>query len=296
MTTVIPIPSHLHEILIEMFRDRPALAAELLGGPLQIGLPDYDQAQLSSADLTDVAPTEYRADAVVTLTRSTETAFAVVVEVQLRVDARKQRSWPAYVATLHARLGCPVALLVLCPHQAVADWAMESIIIGPPASRLTPVAVGPGQVPVVTDPGTARRLPELTVLSTLAHATRPDPIPLFEAFLSALDVIDSEHAALYHDLMRAVLPDTTRRLLEEHMSVLGIPYQSQFALRHIAEGEARGKAEAVLTFLAARGIEVPEDVRTQITGCTDQAKLDRLIQSAATAEHVSDLRGVLSED
>jgi hypothetical protein len=64
------MPSQVHEVLIDMFRGRPSLAAELLDGPLHDVLPDYDEAHLVSADLTDVAPTEYRADAVVTLTAS----------------------------------------------------------------------------------------------------------------------------------------------------------------------------------------------------------------------------------
>jgi hypothetical protein len=190
------MPSHLHEILIEMFRDRPALAAELLRGPLHVPVPDFDEAKLSAGELTDIAPTEYRADAVVTLSHEGDTVLAVVVEVQLRVHARKRRSWPAYVGTLHARLGCPVALLVVCPTQAVAEWCTAPIAIGPPGSVLTPVALGPGQVPIINDVATARRLPELAVLSALAHGARPDPEPIFNALLAALKVIDLDHASL----------------------------------------------------------------------------------------------------
>jgi len=53
--------------------------------------------------LTDLTPTEYRADAVVTLTAGDSPVLAVVVEAQLRADAHKRRTWPAYIATLHAR-------------------------------------------------------------------------------------------------------------------------------------------------------------------------------------------------
>lgn len=83
------------------------------------------------------------------------------------------------------------------------------------------------------------------------------------------------------------------------MSTSGIRYQSEFALRHIAEGEARGKAEgkaeAVLAVLAARGVDIPEGVRAEITGCTDRVRLDRLLHLAATAEHASDLDGALTD-
>jgi hypothetical protein len=94
------MPSHLHEVLIEMFRDRPALAA----------------------------------DAVVTLHAAGDPVLAVVVEVQLRVDPRRRRTWPAYVATLHARIGCPVMLLVMCPDQSVADWCAAQSPLASPAS------------------------------------------------------------------------------------------------------------------------------------------------------------------
>src|SRR5262245_46834599 len=144
------MPSHLHEVLIEMFRGRPALAADLLDGPLGVPLPAFQRASLSAAELTDVAPTEDSADAVVTLDVDGGPVLAVVVEVQLRVDPRKRQTWPAYVATLHARLGCPVVLLVVCPDGPVADWCASPIVIGQPGLVLTPVVLGPRQVPVIT--------------------------------------------------------------------------------------------------------------------------------------------------
>jgi hypothetical protein len=287
------MPSHLHEILIEMFRDRPTLATELLRGPLHIPVPDFDEARLSAGELTDVAPTEYRADAVVTLTDEGSPVLAIVIEVQLCADTRKRRSWPAYVGTLHARLGCPVALLVVCPDQAVADWAAAPLAIGPPGSVVTPVALGPGQVPAVTDLGTARRVPELAVLSALAHGSRPDPTPVFQALLTALDVIDHDHANLYTDLVLAVLPAAARDCLEDLMAITGYQYQSEFARRYFgqgeAQGEAKGEAKAVLAILDARGIAVPDDVRTRITGCTDLDQLDTWVRRAATADKIQDL-------
>lgn len=292
------MPSHLHEILIEMFRDRPLLAVELLRDPLHITVPEFDEARLCAGDLTDVAPTEYRADAVVTLVDGEETVLAVVVEVQLRIDKRKRRAWPAYVGTLHGRLGCPVALMVLCPAQAVADWSAVPILFGPPGSVLTPVALGPKQVPLITDLAAARRVPELAVLSTLAHGARPDPEPIFEALLAALNVIDQDHANLYTDLIFSVLPAAARDSLEEFMGIItGYEYQSDFARRYFSEGEAHGQAQgqaqgeatAVIAVLEARGIDVPEKIRAEIAGCTDLDRLAAWIRQAATAHSIDDL-------
>jgi hypothetical protein len=293
------MPSQVHEVLIEMFRSRPSLAAELLDGPLHDTLPAYDEAHLASADLTDVAPTEYRADAVVTLTRMGEIVFAVVVEVQRRVDKKKRRSWPAYVATLHARLGCRVDLLIVCPDQKVADWAASPIVISLSQSTIHPVAFGPAQTPVIIDPETARLLPELTVLSTLAHASRSNPIPLFEALFAALDAVDSARAGIYHDFVRGVLPAASRKLLEDLVSTTKDRYFSDWARQQhaegMAEGQAKGEARSLITFLTARGIEVSDEARATITACTDLEQLDQWIQRAALAERIEDLGGSLAE-
>ncbi|HET8657380.1 MAG TPA: hypothetical protein VFM55_00085 [Micromonosporaceae bacterium] len=287
------MPSRLHEVLIEMFRDRPVLAADLLAGPLGVALPTFHKARLSAGELTDVLPTEYRADAVVTLNIVDTPVCAVVVEVQLRVDARKRRTWPAYVATLHARLGCPVALLVVCPDQAVAAWSATPIVVFDPGLVLRPVVLGPRQVPVVTDADTARRHPELTILSVLAHGAQPDPPAVFDALLAALDVIDRDHADLYTDLVLTALPAAARVLLEEFMTTATHRYQSDFARRYFsqgeAQGEARGEAKALLAILDARGVHVPDDIRADIVTCTDLAQLESWIRRAATADKIQDV-------
>lgn len=199
------VPTRLHEVLVAMFRDQPALAADVLGDVLGIEVPDYIKAQVTSGDLSDVAPTEYRADAVVTLSDDNGLVLAVVVEAQLRIDPRKRQTWPVYVATLHARLGCPIILLVVCTKAAVAAWCAEPIVIGAPGLTLTPVVLGPQNVPVVTDPDQAQRHPELTVLSAMTHGADHGE-PVFYALLAALDVLGPEHAGLYADLVFAALP------------------------------------------------------------------------------------------
>jgi hypothetical protein len=99
----------------------------------------------------------------------------------------------------------------------------------------------------------------------------------------------------------AALPKAVRGHLEAFMTTTTHRYQSDFARRYydageakgMAEGEAKGKAEgearAVLAFLDARGIEVPDPVREDITGCTDLDQLDTWIRRAVTANKVQDL-------
>ena len=62
------MPSLDHELLIELFRNQPELAAQLLlRDALHLELPAYTEARLASSDLTELVPTEFRADAVVLL-------------------------------------------------------------------------------------------------------------------------------------------------------------------------------------------------------------------------------------
>ncbi len=71
-------------------------------------------------------------------------------------------------------------------------------------------------------------------------------------------------------LMRAVL--SKERLVESEL------YREIFG-----DGEAKGKAESILTFLAARGIPVSDAVRARVLGCHDMATLDAWIRRAAVA-------------
>ncbi len=82
------MPSMLHEALLQLFRNRPALAPELLREALRVELPEYSEARIDSAELNQIQPTEYRADLVVLLLRGNP-VLGIVVEVQLAPDERK---------------------------------------------------------------------------------------------------------------------------------------------------------------------------------------------------------------
>lgn len=151
------------------------------------------------------------------------------------------------------------------------------------------MVLGPDQVPVITDLNTARRHPELTVMSVMAHGDAPDPAPIFTALLTALDAVDRDHADLYNDLVYSVLSAAARDRLEEFMTTTGHRYQSEFANRYFSQGEAKGEAKALLTVLEARGIEVPEEFRQRIVDCTDVDQLDNWVRRAATITKIEDL-------
>ena len=126
------MPSIQHEAMVQLFRNRPGLAAQLLERALGLRVPAHREARLADATLTQVEPTEYLADAVIVLHDQQRAVHAIVVEVQLGIDAEKTWSWPAYATTLRSRERCQVTLLVVTPEPTVAAWA------GEPMSWCTP--------------------------------------------------------------------------------------------------------------------------------------------------------------
>jgi len=202
-------------------------------------------------------------------------------------------TWPVYLATLRARLRCPTVLMVVAVDAATARWCARPVQLGHPGLALRPLVLGPDQVPVVTDPAEATGAPEIAVLSTMAHVERPNWEDIADAVLAALDTIDDERAGLYTDLLLTALPDAARAKMEKMMGTRTYEYQSEFARKYFyqgrAEGEAQGEAAALLTVLDARGIEVPDDARARITGCTDLDQLDTWVRRAATAASIEDL-------
>jgi hypothetical protein len=187
------MPSSMHEAFIEIFRHRPSLAAELLAGPLGVDVLPHKQARLEPADITDLMPPQYRADA------------------------------------------------------------------------------------------------ELTVMSAMAHAGHPDRDRIWRALLAALASVDHERSTLYSDIVLAALPTAARQDLEALMATRTYEYQSDFVRRNVFQGRAEGKAAAIMTVLEARSVEVPDEARFRIMGCSDQNLLDVWIRRAVTATSIKDL-------
>ncbi len=278
-----------HEILVDLFKSRPAMAAEILAESLGLSIPSYSEARIASADLTEIQPAEYRADIVVLLLQDGIPVRVVIVEVQLAADPRKRLSWPAYAMVSRAVHDCPVALLVVAPEPAVAKWCAEPIETGIPDFILRPPVLSRAEVPVVTDPGEAILRPELGVLSALAHGEMEQGAAVASAVLPAVQELDDDRSKFYYDLVYNSLNEATRRALEEKMK--GYEYQSDFARKYVAEGRAEGRAEgealALLTVLQARGVAVSDSVRERILAQKDPERLRRWLEKAAVATSVA---------
>jgi hypothetical protein len=289
-----------HEGLLLLFRNRPTLAPELLSEVLGLSLPPYSEARVESAELTEVVPTEYRADLVVLLLDG-KPVFAIVVEVQLSRDEDKRRTWPVYLTSLRSRVSCPTALLVVVPDAAVARWCAQPIALGHPGFTLQPLVAGPEAIPVLVDEREARQDPELAVLSAMAHGREDVGRTIVRTVLAAVEGLEAERVRLYVDLAMSSLSEAARSALEALMRSDKYEYQSEFARKYVAEGLQKGREEgrqeglhegeraALLEVLDARGLEVDDAARQQILACKDLAQLKVWLRRAATAASVKDL-------
>lgn len=92
-----------------------------------------------------------------------------------------------------------------------------------------------------------------------------------------------ERAKFYGDLVLASLNEAARRALETMMK--GYEYQSDFAKKYVAEGEAR----ALLTVLRSRGIEVSDSARERILAEKDPKRLERWLEKAGTSATLTEV-------
>jgi hypothetical protein len=261
---------------------------------------DHTRVEQESIDLSQVAPTRYHADAVVVLRdQSDQPVTGIIVEVQRGIDGDKQLSWPAYVANLRAQLACAAVLLVVAPDPAVAAWARRPIYLGHPGYCLVPIVVSFEDVPRVRDVAMACRLPELAVLSVLAH---PE-IDIAEAAVEAIVPLPEDRARLYLDVIMAALPVAIRQILEARM-IKGYEYQSDFARKYYGqgreegreegckEGREKGLREAVIA-LARTKLDLGERDLAAIEAVSDPSVLTAIITSLGDARDAVAARSAL---
>ena len=295
------MPSFQHEALLRLFRNRPALVPELLRDALHISLPKYTTVRVESADLSDIQPTEYRADLVIVLLRDSP-VLGIVLEMQLSPHEDKRYVWPAYAVNLRARIRCPVCLFVVTPEDSVARWAGKTIDLGA-GNFFTPSVLGPSSIPEISDKERALKDPELAVLSAMAHAKNPDTMKsarIASLAQMACVELDTERSMLYCDLILSYLPEAAREALQT-MDASKYEYQSEFARRYYGKGKVEGREEGreegrvqtlasgILTVLDGRGITVDADSRMRIESCRDADDLETWLGRSGIVAKASDL-------
>lgn len=301
------MPSIDHEVMLQLFRNRPELAVTLLRS-LTVAIPDHVSVEVGSAEFNQVVPTEYQADTVVLVRATTSPStplLAIAVEVQLRVDPRKRFTWPLYQAALRARHECEACLLVLTGSDRVATWASQTIELGP-GNRMQPYVMGPRHLPRINSVEEARRAPELAVLSAMAHGEHCS-LATAAATLAAVAELTEDEAKLYSDCVLAALGPAARRAMEEMMALENYQPRSELVREWLAEGKAKGlaegkaeglaegkaegKAEALLTIVWARGLACSEEQAERIRTCRDSSLLSGWLSRVVEVHSVDELLG-----
>jgi hypothetical protein len=285
------MPSGEHESPLALAKLDPDLIAWLLANVFDVKVPDYHHARTQAADVRMLVPRTYHADGMVLLCDpSDRPVLAAVLEVQRGRDPTKRRTWKLYVAQLEAELGVDAALLVFCPDPAVARWYRRMFDADGLSLSLRPMIFTPGDIPLLADVGLARDNPALVVLSAICHAGQAEVEALFPALAQALRTVGPDRAVLYYDVVMAGLPPAARTQWRAFMpKPAGYQFLSEEMRQWEANAIARGEAQAVLTVLDARGVEVPEPVREQILACTDPTTLETWLRRAATSSTAAEV-------
>jgi hypothetical protein len=241
------MPSRPHDALIEIFRHRPQLLLALLALVAPGRVPDVPGAILLPApgEVTSEHHEQHRTDLVLLrMIPGAAPAHAFILEVQLAPDPRKDFTWPVYAAGIGAREQCPVTLVVLALDERTARWAAAlHSRSGGGSTVMTPLVIGPAQIPRITDLAEARASPEMAVLSAAAHGRTRGAEHIAHAAILACAALDTTHRTLYVDAVIARLGKRARRALEENMPLQRFVPQSDIGKKIYAEGRTEGLRE-----------------------------------------------------
>lgn len=135
----------------------------------------------------------------------------------------------------------------------------------------------------------ALREPELALLSVMAHGRDEESVAVAVARAAAkgIEGFDRERWVLYFGLIESSLSDAARKAFA--MLPEGQQFFSESQRRSYNEGRVQARAEAVVSFLEARGLAITDEQRKRILACTELETLDRWVRKAATVKTTDEL-------
>lgn len=291
------MPNPPHEILHRIFHEDSNLISSVLRFA-EVAFPEPTSITVGNIDTTEPRQVLARFVDTVLEAQTKEGPFLIAIEVQNQPSAKKLRNWAYYPAYLHERRACPVVVIVVCRDEKTAAWAREPYRIGlseRPTLISTPIVVGPGDLPRITDVDEIVADPYFAVFSTLAHAHDPDIGGILEPMAAALPKLeDQESSRVLMDYVDRGLHDTAaQELWRSFVSMIPITgmYRSDLAL----ESRAAGITESVLRFLDHSGITVSPAARERIAACTDLRLAETWLDEVFTITSADELTG-LAED
>jgi hypothetical protein len=315
------VPQTLHQGVVRVFQDDPALAFDLARSVFGVELPELDDIHDRKSELDRFAPCvgdtgELRPDLAFSARvlessrrRRRRRGVALVLEVQRRiVQLERWRIW-VYWALFAEHLKMSTIVMVVALNDAVARWARS---IGksefPPRDCL--LVLDRQNMPRITDLDQARQRPSMAVLSALIH--EGDIEVLRVGFAVTLELPDDRRWR-YTTALFGVAPVSEQVQLRKELKEMEERYQLTRAERNsiafydgklegkregrrqgrregkeegLREGERQGLVTLVLTILELRQIRLKRGMKGQIRACKDIEQLERL---AARARHIDSI-------
>ncbi len=307
------MPSVLHEVLLQVLRERGVLAEVLRrarglrAGPLSAADPN----------LAETRPAEWHGDALFLSKGRKRPRRFVLLEVQTSVDPKKLRTLPLALELARDRYRSAQGDVVLVTAGAkVARWFDHHPFCcqGPLGTRRSLTVARVDLTRLAVKRLLDERRPSLALLAVAAHARGPRSKARRVAS-RALQVVHEgggPAASLLVDGILQLLDARLRRELEAAMERqkgyrtgwLQDAYlkgeakgKAEGEAKGKAEGEAKGKAEgealamraALLRVLSRRGVVLDAQVRARVESETDLARLERWLDAAAVATTASEV-------
>lgn len=270
------------EDLLQPFRARPGLAVDVLRDIFHEPVHSDIDARSSLREMMHDWMNR-RKDRLLILAGEPP-VLAVVVEAVLQENPEEHYEWPLFMAQARARYRCPTWLIVVTTLPEIASWCAAPIALGHPGYTLSPLVLGPETIPVVTDPDKARAMPEMCVLSAMAHGRSEAGEAIMRAFLMVAPQIEESLRLVYADLALFSLDKAIQQKLESLglLDELGRCYMRR-------RYQVATRAAAVIAILEARGLQIPPEVRRRLHASNDLNTLKDCILRAAV---VKDARNV----
>jgi hypothetical protein len=274
-----------HEAPLELIRQHPALAVDLLRAFTGLTVSDQADIRLGPNSLNAIAGATFTADAVVVVADpdTGDPQVVIVIEPQGRDDHTKRYAWPSYLANVRSAVKCPTAvLIVICPDSREADKCRQVIEMGHPGWDLYPIVIDPQHAPDA-DGAT----PYLTLFLACLPALDLTDKAMAERVLAAI-VETGASFANRRKLSAIILKRASaaaQQILEDLMDT--VDWKHEFTERFYNEGEAKGAIAAkiadIMKVLGVRDLRPTKKQLARMAACTDLPTLDRWFERSLTA-------------
>jgi hypothetical protein len=125
----------------------------------------------------------------------------LALAVQLGPSPGKKDEWLHCMAMLLSTFRSLVTFVVVTLDRDTERWCEEPLVLDHGPSIFRPAVIGPSVIPRINDIEQARVLPELAVLSALAHARSSGAMTIAFAALAACETIDTDQGRRYADFL-----------------------------------------------------------------------------------------------